>query len=69
MDKLGVVPLKADWTRKDATIAAWLTKYQRAGVPMYLVVPPSGVANAILLPEVITPDMVTSALDKAVASK
>lgn len=69
MDKLGVVPLKADWTRKDATIAAWLTKYQRAGVPMYLVVPPSGLANAILLPEVITPDMVTGALDKAVASK
>ena len=65
MQKLDVVPLEADWTRQDPQISEWLTKYKRAGVPMYLVVPPSGIEGAILLPEVITPTMVTDALSKA----
>ena len=65
MGRLKVVPLKADWTRRDAIISAWLERHQRAGVPMYLVIPPSGVEQAILLPEVITPDMVIEALDRA----
>jgi thiol:disulfide interchange protein DsbD len=65
MSKLGVVPLKADWTNKNEMIAAWLKRYGRAGVPMYLVIPPSGAADTILLPEVITPDMVTQALEDA----
>jgi thiol:disulfide interchange protein DsbD len=65
MQKLDVVPLEADWTRQDPQISEWLTKYKRAGVPMYLVVPPSGIEGAILLPEVITPSMVTDALTQA----
>jgi thiol:disulfide interchange protein DsbD len=60
-----VVPLQADFTRQDPQIKAWLDRYHRAGVPMYLVVPPSGVADAILLPEVITPDMVSDAIEAA----
>lgn len=63
--KHGVIPLKADWTRKDEIIGAWLKRWGRAGVPMYLVVPPSGVGDAILLPEVITPGMVIEAVETA----
>ena len=63
--KHGVVPLQADWTRKDDVIAAWLSRYGRAGVPLYLVVPPSGVAKAVALPEVITPSMVITAIEDA----
>jgi thiol:disulfide interchange protein DsbD len=63
--KHGVVPLQADWTRKDDVIAAWLARYGRAGVPLYLVVPPSGVADAVALPEVITPGMVVRAVEDA----
>ncbi|MFM2161867.1 MAG: hypothetical protein RLZZ383_1379 [Pseudomonadota bacterium] len=63
--KHGVVPLQADWTRKDDVIAAWLARYGRAGVPLYLVVPPSGVAQAVALPEVITPSMVITAIEDA----
>lgn len=65
MAELNVVPLVADWTRKNDEITAWLQRYQRAGVPMYLVVPPSGPEDAILLPEVITTDMVNTALREA----
>ncbi len=60
-----VVPLVADWTRQDDQIGAWLRRYDRAGVPMYLVIPPSGIEHAILLPEVITPSMVVRAIEDA----
>jgi thiol:disulfide interchange protein DsbD len=63
MDRLGVVPLKADWTRRDEVITAWLLRFGRAGVPFYLVLPPGG-ADPIPLPEVITPGLVVDALEK-----
>jgi thiol:disulfide interchange protein DsbD len=65
MQRLSIVPLKADWTRKDDVIGGWLKRFGRAGVPMYLVIPPEGVSKAVLLPEVITPDMVIQALETA----
>jgi thiol:disulfide interchange protein/DsbC/DsbD-like thiol-disulfide interchange protein len=65
MARRGVVALKADWTRRDERITAWLKRYDRVGVPMYLVIPPSGVAGAFTLPEVITTGMVVEALEKA----
>ena len=68
MSKHEVVPLVADWTRRDDEIGAWLKRYDRAGVPMYLVIPPTGLKDVIVLPEVITPGMVTDAIEKA-ASK
>jgi thiol:disulfide interchange protein DsbD len=65
MAELDVVPLKADWTRPDATIEAWLNRYGRAAVPMYLVIPGDRAKEPILLPEVITPQMVVDALHDA----
>jgi thiol:disulfide interchange protein DsbD len=65
MKELGVVPLKADWTRRDENITQWLHKNGRAGVPMYLVIPADRSRPPILLPEVITPGMVTGALRQA----
>ena len=65
MKKAGVVPLKADWTRKDEVITAWLQRYGRAGVPFYLVIPQDPAAEPIPLPEVITPDLVARALAQA----
>lgn len=63
MAEHGIVPLKADWTRQDATITKWLTRYGKAGVPFYLVLPAEG--DPIPLGEVITPGSVTDALKKA----
>ena len=65
MDTLGVCPLKADWTRKDATISTWLQRYGKAGVPFYLVMPADRSQAPIPLPEVITPDLVVQAMQKA----
>jgi thiol:disulfide interchange protein DsbD len=59
----GVILLKADWTSGDEGITALLRKFGRAGVPCYVVYPPGG--QPIVLPEVITPDIVLHALDAA----
>lgn len=69
MARNGVVPLKADWTRRDPVITAWLARYGRAGVPFYLVIPADPGAAPIPLPEVISRDMVVQALDKASGSQ
>ncbi len=65
MQASGVVPLKADWTRKDEVITKWLQRYGRAGVPFYLVIPKNRSMEPIALPEVITPDLVAEALARA----
>ncbi len=67
MAKHGIVPLKADWTKRDATITEWLRRYGRAGVPMYLLLPSNADNDPIVLPEVITSGMVTDALMAASA--
>lgn len=65
MAELGVVPLKADWTRPNEEIEAWLARFKREGVPMYVVLPAEADREPILLPEVITPQMVVAALQDA----
>ena len=59
----GVIVLKANWTNGDEGITALLRKFGRAGVPCYVLYPVDG--NPIVLPEVITPDIVLHALAQA----
>lgn len=61
----GVVPLKADWTRRDPVITKWLQRYGKAGVPFYLMIPADRSKAHIALPEVITPGIVVSAFAEA----
>lgn len=65
MAALGVVPLKADWTRRDPTISAWLQRYGRAGVPFYLILPKDRSKPAIPLGEVLTQQGLLDALRAA----
>ena len=60
----GAAYLKADWTRRDATIAAALAEYGRAGVPLYLLYRP-GVEAPTVLPQLLTPGLVSEALANA----
>lgn len=61
----GVVPLKADWTRRDAVITKWLQRYGKAGVPFYLMIPADPTREHIALPEIITPGIVIDAFERA----
>jgi thiol:disulfide interchange protein DsbD len=58
-----VVLLKADWTRHDEAITHALEGLGRSGVPTYALYVP-GQSEAELLPEVLTPGIVTDALAK-----
>jgi thiol:disulfide interchange protein len=56
-----VALLKADWTRHDEAITQALAALDRSGVPAYALYAP-GQTQPQLLPEVLTPGIVTSAL-------
>jgi thiol:disulfide interchange protein len=56
-----VVALKADWTNKDPKITAELAKYQRSAIPFNVIWRP-GQAEPVLLPELLTPNIVLDAL-------
>ena len=58
------VSMKADWTRPNAEIAAYLATYGRYGIPFNIVYGP-GAPAGIVLPELLTPDAVDAALSKA----
>ncbi len=56
-----VVLLRADWTREDPAITQALTDLGRSGVPVYALYAP-GQSSPQLLPQVLTPGIVTDAL-------
>lgn len=63
--KLGIVYLKADWTNRDAMIAQALAEHGRAGVPLYLFYPGRSAAQAEILPQLLTPDSLIAAAERA----
>jgi thiol:disulfide interchange protein DsbD len=60
----GVALLRGDWTNSDPAISAELQKYNRAGVPLYLLYSPKAKDAPQVLPEVLTPGIVLDALNK-----
>jgi thiol:disulfide interchange protein len=59
-----VLRLKADWTRKNEDITKMLREYKRSAVPVYVVYHPHQRNVPIILPEVLTQDMVLQAITK-----
>lgn len=64
LDRNKAAYLKADWTRRDAAIAAELASFGRAGVPLYLVYGANG-GDPAILPSLLTEGVVVKALDAA----
>lgn len=56
-----VTLLKADWTNRDAVITQYLNHFHRSGVPLYVLYPGPG-QKPIVLPELLTPEIVLSYL-------
>lgn len=59
-----IVAMQADWTNPDPIITAFLQKFQRYGIPFNAVFGPSA-PQGLVLPELLSIDAVTQALDKA----
>ncbi|MFA5058572.1 MAG: thioredoxin family protein, partial [Opitutaceae bacterium] len=62
----GVVLLRADWTSRDPLITETLASFHRSAVPLDLVYAP-GRPGPLILPELLTPDLVLQALEQGSA--
>jgi Thiol:disulfide interchange protein len=56
--------LKADWTQYDPEITKELASLNRSGVPTYVIYPSNQTAQADVLPELLTKDLVLSAISR-----
>ena len=61
---LGVVKMKADWTKKDEEIAAELRKFGRNSVPLYVLYGADDAEKPKILPQVLTSDTILNALEE-----
>ena len=64
----GTVRMRADWSRPDPAIAAYIQRFGRFGLPMDVVYGP-GNSDGQPLPEVLTPSTVLRALDDVSTQK
>ena len=58
----GIVALRGDWTRQNPDITAFLQKFGRSGVPLYLLYDKAGTPT--VLPQILTEAAVLSAVGK-----
>ncbi len=61
--------VKADWTDGDPEITRLLRAFGRSGVPLYVIFPPGQPDQPVVLPEVITVQMVLEKIDQALAAE
>ena len=61
--------LKGDWTNYDADITQLLNRYGRNGVPLYLMFPADKDAEAEVLPQLLTVEIVLDAIERAVPAQ
>lgn len=62
--QVGAVKLKADWTKRNDHILAYLSSFDRYGIPFNIVYGP-GARHGIILPEVLTHASLAEALKRA----
>ena len=62
---LDVALVKADWTNRNPEITQLLRAFGRSGVPLYVIFPAGLIDQPLVLPEVITAEMVIEKLDAA----
>ena len=59
-----VIAMKADWTRPDAAISAYLKSFGRYGIPFNVVYGPAA-PQGVPLPEILTESSVIAGFEKA----
>jgi thiol:disulfide interchange protein DsbD len=67
LDRSGVVKMKADWTKSDPVITQELSKFGRTSVPLYVLYGPDGTKEPLILPQVLTPDVVADHLSQVIS--
>lgn len=65
LDERGVVRMKADWTKSNPVITKELSKFGRNSVPLYVFYAPGEEANPVILPQVLTTDVVLTHINQS----
>lgn len=60
----GVTKIKLDWTNADPEVTKLLKQFGRPGVPLYVLYPAGRTAEPIVLPELLTKNIVLEQLEK-----
>jgi thiol:disulfide interchange protein DsbD len=55
--------MKGDWTNEDPEITAVLEQFNRPSVPLYVLYPGDVNAEPIILPQILTPGILTEAFE------
>ena len=66
-EKHNITFLKADWTKKDLDIATELAKYDRIGVPLYVLIAPGN--PPVILPQIVTYQILENAVTSNLLSR
>jgi thiol:disulfide interchange protein len=53
-----VAYLKGDWTHRDPAITRMLATFGRNGVPLYVFYPAGAASEPVVLPQILTPEIV-----------
>ena len=61
--KMGIMPVRADWTNRNAEVTQALARLGRNAIPVYVLYP-KGRGTPVLLPSLLTPDIVLNYLHK-----
>jgi suppressor for copper-sensitivity B len=64
LQQAGVIRMQADWTKPSDVIARYLAAHGRYGIPFNIVYGPAA-STGVILPELLSSDVVLKALDKA----
>ena len=55
--------MKGDWTNEDPEISAVLEEFNRPSVPLYVLYPGDPAAEPVILPQILTPGILTEAFE------
>lgn len=69
LDQSGVVRMKADWTKSDPVITEALSKFGRNSVPLYVLYGSDAQKDPLILPQVLTSDVVLEHLNTAISAE
>lgn len=61
---LGVIRMKADWTKRDEVIAKELRKLGRNSVPLYVLYGRDPNSPPEILPQILTPEIILTSLEQ-----
>ncbi len=64
-----VTYLKGDWTQRDGAITAILNQFGRSGVPLYVFYPGGSDSKPVVLPQILTPETVLSAVAQSTSNQ